>query len=129
MKMKITGVDEARLKDFVVAVRQIKPADYEKLRRAVLDAAGEENSPEREEGRRILIEQYLKDVVMIAAKYRGSGMSFAELIREGNVGLISAVRNIKAENINDFENFIYDAIEDGIISAVIKNKKEGKARK
>jgi len=129
MKMKITGIDENRLKDFVVAVRQIKSIEFDRLCLAASAASAEEDTQERDEARRILIEQYLKNVIMIAARYRGSGLSFAELIREGNVGLISASRTMNAERASDFDGYICDAIEGAVIGAVLKNKKEGKAQK
>lgn len=46
---------------------------------------------------RKLIESNLKFVVTIAAKYQNRGLSLAELISEGNVGLIKAIEKFEPE--------------------------------
>jgi DNA-directed RNA polymerase sigma subunit (sigma70/sigma32) len=127
MKMKITGVEESLLKDFVVAVRQIKPVSYETVYSAAFASMDTENKKARDEARRILIEQYLRSVIQIAARYRGAGVSFAELIRAGNSGLITAARTMGAEQACNFDRHICEFIEDAVIDTVIRIKNEGKA--
>ena len=39
-----------------------------------------------------LVEGHLRDVVAIAAKYRGYGFRLADLVEEGNIGLLEAAR-------------------------------------
>lgn len=46
---------------------------------------------EREEGRHKLIESNLKLVISVARKHLNRGLDFADLIEEGNIGLIKAV--------------------------------------
>ena len=57
----------------------------EELRLAKRKAEGDESSKER------LIEANLRLVVSIAKRYTGRGMSFLDLVQEGNLGLIKGV--------------------------------------
>ena len=57
----------------------------EELRLAKIKAEGDESAKER------LIEANLRLVVSIAKRYTGRGMSFLDLVQEGNLGLIKGV--------------------------------------
>lgn len=57
----------------------------EELRLAKRKAEGDDNAKER------LIESNLRLVVSIAKRYTGRGMSFLDLVQEGNLGLIKGV--------------------------------------
>ena len=57
----------------------------EELRLAKRKAEGDESAKER------LIEAHLRLVVSIAKRYTGRGMSFLDLVQEGNLGLIKGV--------------------------------------
>lgn len=57
----------------------------EELRLAKRKAEGDDNAKER------LIEANLRLVVSIAKRYTGRGMSFLDLVQEGNLGLIKGV--------------------------------------
>jgi RNA polymerase primary sigma factor len=55
--------------------------------------------------RSILIEKNLRLVVSVAKRYRGMGLSFEDLIQEGNAGLIKAVEKFDPEMGNRFSTY------------------------
>src|ERR671914_1359009 len=50
-----------------------------------------------ETARARLIEKNLRLVIPVAKKYRGMGLSFGDLIQEGNIGLMKAVEKFDPE--------------------------------
>jgi DNA-directed RNA polymerase sigma subunit (sigma70/sigma32) len=76
------------------------------------------HSGDRDEQREIvtrrLIESQLMLVVSIARKYSASGVPMLDLIQEGNIGLMDAVRGFAERPIGDFTAHAADYIEDAI---------------
>ena len=58
-----------------------------------------------ERARQKLIEKNLRLVVSVAKRHRGMGLSFEDLIQEGNVGLIEAVERFDPERGHKFSTY------------------------
>jgi RNA polymerase primary sigma factor len=78
---------------------------------------GQENAARR------LIETHLKLVVAVAEKHSSSGISMLELIQEGNLGLINAVRSFAQKPTGDFSCYAEARIERAIANAIEKIEK------
>ena len=82
------------------------------------------NEKERKEKEKILIEGNLRKVISVACKYRTPDLNMSDLIREGNKGLIDAVKNYNPDINDNFTNYVYWNIEGYILNFVIKKEKE-----
>jgi RNA polymerase primary sigma factor len=77
---------------------------------------------EQENVARRLIETHLRLVVAIAEKH-SSGVSMLELIQEGNLGLLNAVRSFAQKPTGDFSCYADARIERAIANAIEKIEK------
>ncbi len=62
--------------------KKISPEELEKLNQKI---------EQGEEARKIMIESNLRLVIFVAKKYMGRGLTFLDLIQEGNIGLMRSV--------------------------------------
>jgi DNA-directed RNA polymerase sigma subunit (sigma70/sigma32) len=71
----------------------------------------------RENVARRLIESHLAQVVSIAQEHSASGVPMLDLIQEGNLGLMNAVRSFSEKPIGDFTGYAAKSINEAIKKA------------
>jgi DNA-directed RNA polymerase sigma subunit (sigma70/sigma32) len=124
MRLKLVGIEEKQLKDYIVVTSKIKDLSHDKLSDIAGKLLKEDTKDSKNALKRVLIESNLKLVIKIATRYRGAGLTFAALIVAGNAGLIKAVRNYNDEESRGFMEYVNWMIEGVIIDALIEAKKE-----
>ena len=77
---------------------------------------------QRENVARRLIESQLMLVVKIAKEHSAAGVPLLDLIQEGNLGLMNAVRSFAERPIGDFTAHAAACIEDAIAKVLGKSK-------
>jgi len=77
---------------------------------------------QRESVARRLIESQLMLVVNIAQRHSEAAVSMLDLIQEGNIGLMNAVKSFAREPIGNFTTHAAAYIEDAIAKALCKSK-------
>ena len=81
-------------------------AGYQALDRATeLELAWRYRRDGDQAAARTLVESHLQFVVKVAAQYRGYGMQLADLVEEGNLGLLEAVRRFEPERNLRFKTY------------------------
>jgi len=71
-----------------------------------------------DDAKRRVIEAHLKQVLLTAGRYEGRGLVFADLVQEGNLGLIRAIERFDPSRDGDFASFADDWIGFAITSAI-----------
>jgi RNA polymerase primary sigma factor len=77
---------------------------------------------QKENAERRLIESQLMLVVSIAQKHSASGVPMLDLIQEGNIGLMNAIRSFPERPIGDFTAHAAACTEDAITKVLGKSK-------
>ena len=72
---------------------------------------------ERESVARRLIEGHLAQVVKIVQKHSSLGVPMLDLIQEGNIGLMNAIRSFAERPVGDFTDYAAACIDDAIKKA------------
>ena len=77
---------------------------------------------QKENVARRLIESQLRLVVTIAQKHSEAGMPMLDLIQEGNIGLMNAVRSFAERPIGDFTDHAAACIEEALAKTLDKSE-------
>jgi len=83
----------------------------------VLAGPGDWDEAKQNVARRV-IESHLMQVVRIAQEHAAFGVRMLELIQEGNIGLMNAVRSFSQKPIGDFSEYAEACIDDAIKKAL-----------
>lgn len=65
-----------------------------------------------------MIECFLPAVMEMAKKHKGKGVLYADLIQEGNIGLLEAVDSFIGKDENEFLQYMAKAIEEAMLNAI-----------
>ena len=84
------------------AQKPLQPGEQDRLLKAA--AGGDKASQDR------LVAAYLPTVVRLAAARAGQGLSVGDLVQEGSIGLLSAVRDFARSGEPDFVSFAEERI-------------------
>ena len=107
------GDDAAAMRDLVRKAGSQRPLEAREqedlLRRA---AAGDQAGQDR------LVQVFLPTVVRLAAARREHGLSLPDLVQEGSIGLIEAIRTFSASGEADFAGFAESHITAQLDSAI-----------
>jgi len=82
-----------------------------------------EGEREAHEAKQALIEANLRFVISIAKRYAGKGLSFSDLIQEGNIGLMRAVDKFDYKRGYKFSTYATWWIRQGMTRALIEQSK------
>ena len=104
---------------YVLEISNVEPLTKTEETKLFLELGHSGDWDERRENvARRLIESQLMLVVSIARKHSVSGVPMLDLIQEGNIGLMNAVRSFAERPIGDFTAHAAACIEDTITKAV-----------
>jgi len=103
---------------YIREASNVEPLTKDEETRLFQELAGPSDWDEaRENVARRLIEGHLAQVVSIAQKHSALGVPMLDLIQEGNIGLMNAVRRFAESPVGDFTDFATTCIEDAIKKA------------
>ena len=105
--------DDAAVRDLRRQARTIRPIDAgERDRLLARAAAGDKTSLDR------VVAAKLGMVIRLAEARDDKGLSVADLIQEGSLGLVDAVRNFSGSGTTDFDSFAEQKVGDQMDAAI-----------
>ena len=107
------GDDAAAMLDLVRKASSPRPLEADEQEDLLRRAAGGDKA-----GQDRLVEVFLPTVVRLAAARREHGLSLPDLVQEGSIGLIEAIRTFSASGEADFAGFAESHITAQLDSAI-----------
>ena len=107
------GDDAAAMRDLVRKAGSQRPLEADEQEDLLRRAAGGDKA-----GQDRLVEVFLPTVVRLAAARREHGLSLPDLVQEGSIGLIEAIRTFSASGEADFAGFAESHITAQLDSAI-----------
>ena len=107
------GDDAAAMRDLVRKASSQRPLEADEQEDLLRRAAGGDKA-----GQDRLVEVFLPTVVRLAAARREHGLSLPDLVQEGSIGLIEAIRTFSASGEADFAGFAESHITAQLDSAI-----------
>jgi DNA-directed RNA polymerase sigma subunit (sigma70/sigma32) len=103
---------------YIREASSVEPLTKDEETKLFQELAGSDDWDEvRENVARRLIEGHLAQVVSIAQRHSASGLPMLDLIQEGNMGLMNAVRRFAETPIGDFTDYAGACVDDAIKKA------------
>ncbi|VAX15114.1 RNA polymerase sigma factor RpoD [hydrothermal vent metagenome] len=115
VKERSSNFDSDPLKTYLHEISSITPLSREEEQR--LARLGDEKSLHK------LVERNLKYVVMVAHHYKGLGVSLADLINEGNLGMIEASRRFDPDRGVKFITYAVWWVRQSILRALAEQSR------
>ena len=106
------------MEDFYAKLLRYSRENKDEVKTATLSRTARQQKRHVNHARDALILANLRLVVHIAKKYLNHGISFMDLIQEGNIGLMKAVEKFEYERGNKFSTYAYWWIKQAIERAI-----------
>jgi DNA-directed RNA polymerase sigma subunit (sigma70/sigma32) len=114
MQMQNRDSDDSVAK-FILEASKVKPLTKMEKAKLFREMGRWGNWDEKgENAARGLVESQLMLVVSLAQKHAAAGVPMLEIMEEGNIGLMNAVKNFAEKPVGDFSAYAAASIEDAI---------------
>ncbi|MBR2520400.1 MAG: sigma-70 family RNA polymerase sigma factor [Selenomonadaceae bacterium] len=115
MTEKTTSIEAGDIEIYLEEVKRIPLLSAQEFHTLLIRSAQGDEDAQTE-----LVNANLRLVVEVAKNYVGHGTAFSDLIQEGNVGLIKAVKKFSTKGSATFTEYAENCIE----SAIVRNLRE-----
>ena len=113
MTEKTNSIEAGDIEIYLEEVKRIPLLSAQEFHTLLIRSAQGDEDAQTE-----LVNANLRLVVEVAKNYVGHGMAFSDLIQEGNVGLIKAVKKFSTKGSATFTEYAEDCIEAAIVRAL-----------